>query len=954
MFSAFTKILKIPLTLHKNIKDEDVLLLNYMMTLYVIDRNDIILYSNSNIINIIKVPSTIIKEHIYFGNDIVSYKYLSTDRSVIESESIPVLQSSNQIFLNGTYVNKKLIVKLEKNIESDGGATYELVYYYNTDGVNRFLNGNISTSYILKYLFDKQERNNILKKTNDDLNVILNTCFDNTMFTYEDIDSRSIFENITLYDYQKCDIKWMKCIEYNVDHGYNNINFQRKFTYDILNNTYSVSCDLKTIYPKYIADTMNIHDPYFTVTTTNFSYYGGNLISEVGLGKTLIMLYTIFSDPIIHDPLYDFIEYDNSKCNYFYKLGNKKGKSCDKPVENDQLFCKEHKKSIFIDKKTIKYRDYFNTYFNMKNYIFLDENTLIKTKSTMIICPSHLCDQWVREYYNKCTNQIKSKTNVLLVTTYNQYCNLTVGDVLFSDIVVISYNFFTNANYLRKSKSFDKSYANMMQPGFINQREFSFHMFKWHRVVFEEFHEISNMCKVNMIEHYFVTLKSKYRWNISGTPFANGVIGIIDSLKLNTSLYISQFDKNVELNPVKTMCHYGLNTNLIQNCSFLFKRNTRQSVSNEYKGNIIKNNTKLLTFTTQERTIYDSHLIGYNTKYSKFLLQLCCHPELYSETKQLIANCKSLSEIQDVLLQHHKINLNKSLRKIKAYEKEINHIQSDVLLSTCTLLQQKLAVAKRNLTNEKKTYDSIKNTLNYLQRAIKDIKNQETCPICLEEIEQLVITSCGHKFCSKCCEEYIKTASRYKCPLCNNILTQDEMYLLNETINDIKADSELNQIINDIKSTKIGNIVYWLKNEIQTNKKSKIIIFSQWDELLHKVGEYISKYNINVLYCKGSVYQKKKSIVTFSEKDDHNIILLSSQNAASGINLTKANKIVFIETIIGDYQYRTNTENQAIGRSARIGNNQEIEIVKFIINDTIESDIHNNMIDDKILFKMHV
>ena len=80
--------------------------------------------------------------------------------------------------------------------------------------------------------------------------------------------------------------------------------------------------------------------------------------------------------------------------------------------------------------------------------------------------------------------------------------------------------------------------------------------------------------------------------------------------------------------------------------------------------------------------------------------------------------------------------------------------------------------------------------------------------------------------------------------------------------------------------------------------------------------------------------------------------MLSSKNSASGINLSCANKIIFIEPILGNKKYRDETENQAISRANRIGNKHpSIEIIKFIIKDTIEEDIYNNNVDDLQLKK---
>jgi SNF2 family DNA or RNA helicase len=74
--------------------------------------------------------------------------------------------------------------------------------------------------------------------------------------------------------------------------------------------------------------------------------------------------------------------------------------------------------------------------------------------------------------------------------------------------------------------------------------------------------------------------------------------------------------------------------------------------------------------------------------------------------------------------------------------------------------------------------------------------------------------------------------------------------------------------------------------------------------------------------------------------------MLSSKNSASGINLTIANKIIFLEPIYGKEEYRKNIEYQAIGRADRLGQTRPIDIYRFIIKDTIEQDIYNNCIDD--------
>ena len=977
MFSLFTIVLEVPVTLHKEIADEDILVLTRGPCICILDRNDINL-SNVNYYNYyidpLKFQCTTIQEDFYFSADYVSFLYLDTSYLTTIDEIYTVLKNHNQLFMNNYYLKFKLIVKLEKRDNK-----YKLVYYYNNVNLSNFFSVR-RKEYILKYLFEKSEKirifnnsqqilNNILDNNNigtlqNDIGTLQNdigSLQNDIVSLQNDIGSLQndrIFKNdITLFNYQVNDICYFKHIEKNVINRQNKIKYDIKDVYGILNNKYIVTHDYH-IYPN-----INLTNNQQTKT---ISYFGGNIVSEMGLGKTLILLYCILSDNtknMISIPHDSFVEFSDT-CNYFFKLGPKKGKCCEKVINKEEhsFFCKEHKKSIFMDKKKIILKNmmYFNIKYWLNDNITLNLNNynkvhpdlcknLLITKSTLIICPSHLCEQWINEYYKKCDDKLKSKTHVLLITTFNQYCNLTVADILFSDIVLISYNFLINQNYLRCAKSYIKDFNSL---DFINSKEFSFNMFHWHRIVFEEFHELRNMNNSNEIMKICRSFQSLFKWNISGTPFANGIDGFMDSLCLTTDIVLKRphyQDNTFEKLSLEEIFYYGLNTNMISKAAFLFKRNTRESVSLEYTGNIINNHVKLLDFTTEERSMYDSHLRGFNNKYSKFLIQLCCHPELNSDTHHLLKNCKTLSEIQQVLLTHHNDNLKKHGKNIDTYKLELNVLQDSLNSSLSeedtSIIKQRISVVKRNLTNEKKIYDNIQRTLLFLDKAVQEIDKIEMCPICLDDIQNIAITTCGHKFCWECFEHYSKVAYNVKCPSCNTLLNKNDVYLLQEKVH---LQNDLDKLIYEIKSTKIGNIIH-LVNEKLLNKNNKIIVFSQWDEILNKVGNYLQKYNINILYCKGTVYQKNKSIKLFQENDDYNIILLSSRNAASGINLTKANNIIFIEPVYGSAEYRKNIENQAIGRCVRIGNSQSINVIRFIIKDTIESDIYYNTADESQL-----
>jgi SNF2 family DNA or RNA helicase len=315
------------------------------------------------------------------------------------------------------------------------------------------------------------------------------------------------------------------------------------------------------------------------------------------------------------------------------------------------------------------------------------------------------------------------------------------------------------------------------------------------------------------------------------------------------------------------------------------------------------------------------------------------------------------------LLEKESMRIKNAESDIEYYQSEINKFKepyTDSDLEFVEPLRLKLNGSRRQLTISRKSHQEISRTYNYLRTSVETLKNthQEiTCPICLDEIEtdSLTITKCGHKFCWDCIYETHQVqkqinVAKIKCPTCNTSMDNTELYLLSkQTI--LSNQSDLQTIIQNVKSTKIGNIIYFLKTSI--NKNDKVILFSQWDELLHKVGGILSEQGLKIMYCNGSVYQRKKAIDYFCKDPDINLILLSSRNAASGINLTVANKIILLEPIYGNKEYRENIEEQAIGRADRLGQKRPIYIYRFIIKNTIEEDIYTNCIDDSKIRQLH-
>jgi SNF2 family DNA or RNA helicase len=976
----FIRLCETEILLHDTLDDNDIFM--YLLdnsTVYIFSLKDV--YENNRLkhrfiydTNIKKTIHTTecLRYSKYYCDSIV-FPFLNWNH---QYRSNNTFQEHSFSFASNDFFRANFITKLEKIDDK---------YYIVNYGNKKLLQKIISTSqnkrqdYKAQLFMDVVYHSiklDIIKECERKMLDILNNLPNNTdLDTIEVGVEKLLKDDIKLYNYQKNDIRWMNKLKENIDNHENILSIEQSVFYNkkLDGNDY-------LLYNGTILPNLNNQ---ITTKNINLKYYGGNIVSEVGLGKTLVVLGHIFNN---HQNNYDnFIEYDNIKCNYFFKRGKNKTTNCIKD-KKDELYCKEHSKTLFIDKRNTHFKNLDN--FNLRDYIVnvVDKNgdnrQLFKTNASLIICPNQLCDQWVREYYDKFKQDSQFAKRVLLIVTYDQYKNLSFGDILFADLIVVSYNFLLNTNYFNKTgfnsnsvwkryKNYKKGISQILDEldsdenintigDLLNIHHEELNVldnYYFKGVYLDENHEIITKPKTDTLQRMIKTFQSDYKWNISATPFANGVNSFIYNTNYTTN---STFDCNDI---------YNLNSKIIHELSVLYRRNTRESVQDEFAGNIISDKIKLLEFTGQERSIYDAHMAGNSKNNRDFLIKLCCDTSIDVETRNLVKNCKTLDEIQKVILDHNKkklVQLSKSMQSHKNKIEELlvivnrGHVLDERdnegdIFENIERVKLEIGIFRRKLTNDKKEFDTVNRTYTFLKNAVDNIKELDTCPICLDDIptDQIAITKCGHKFCKDCIHEFIEELNiRYddiKCPKCNIVINKDDIYLLKDIeIQEILHDScnELDTLVQKIKSTKIGNIIYYLKHEMKDN--DKCIIFSQWDNMLTKIGNILKQEKVDVLYCSGTVYQRKRAINKFQTDSKSNIICLSSENCASGINLTSANKIILIEPIYGTKEYRKDIENQAIGRADRIGQKRPIEIIRFIIKNTIEEDIlhDNNQLDN--------
>ncbi|MFN1218983.1 SNF2-related protein [Chryseobacterium kwangjuense] len=126
-----------------------------------------------------------------------------------------------------------------------------------------------------------------------------------------------------------------------------------------------------------------------------------------------------------------------------------------------------------------------------------------------------------------------------------------------------------------------------------------------------------------------------------------------------------------------------------------------------------------------------------------------------------------------------------------------------------------------------------------------------------------------------------------------------------------------------------------LMEQIQSKSAGhKILVFSQFVEMLDLLKAELEHKNIPFEYLTGQTKNRGKSVKNFQENEDVRVFLISLKSGGVGLNLTQADYIYLV-----DPWWNPAAENQAIDRSYRIGQTKNVIAVRLICSNTVEEKI---------------
>ena len=421
-------------------------------------------------------------------------------------------------------------------------------------------------------------------------------------------------------------------------------------------------------------------------------------------------------------------------------------------------------------------------------------------------------------------------------------------------------------------------------------------------------------------------LDTKRKWVVSGTPIQNNLTELWSLLYwLGEPNYgeesYAKFKRDIE-HPIKVGSTRGV-LRLQMLIEAICLRRTKNDKINDKPLVALPNKTvtvKELDFSEEERLVYDAFLANAQTIIQRYM------------RKGLNALLKNYAHVFAIMMRLRQLCCHRDLLPMQWHNIDINEI-----------IEMVAAEAAREANEEANEDDDqrAKELAEQLRDMIRDGMSDE-CSICLCEFDRPVITPCAHVYCRPCIVQHIETAPRppAMCPLCRGPLLVKN--LLEAAKDDDCEDGKdsFDDIVISVSSTKVNATLKELEILRHTKPREKTIIVSQFTSLLSIMQPLLEEQNYKWTRLDGTMSSRHRMSVIAdfqsTAEDSPTVMLLSLRAGGVGLNLNVANHLILL-----DPAWNPSTEEQCFDRCHRLGQTRDVEIIRFIMKDSIE----NKMLD---------
>ncbi|KAI0022837.1 SNF2 family N-terminal domain-containing protein [Xylariomycetidae sp. FL0641] len=221
-------------------------------------------------------------------------------------------------------------------------------------------------------------------------------------------------------------------------------------------------------------------------------------------------------------------------------------------------------------------------------------------------------------------------------------------------------------------------------------------------------------------------------------------------------------------------------------------------------------------------------------------------------------------------------------------------------------------------------------TLSLLQQS-----DQAICSFCSRSVYSIsrvpgadgatFLPSCSHLVCRDCDSQ---GRSKNKCQQCASGIQAPAL-----------KDPALPQRLNHYNAIDTNQGIQYpskllaFLEDVRQQKYSKCIVFSSWKKTLDLVGNLLGIHHLRFYCIHGSLplSERRRVLHDFQAPHGANILLMTLGTGAVGLNLAAASRIYLLEP-----QWNPLLEQQAFGRATRLGQTEQVTIIRYVMKDTVE------------------
>ncbi|KAJ3570626.1 hypothetical protein NP233_g4279 [Leucocoprinus birnbaumii] len=524
------------------------------------------------------------------------------------------------------------------------------------------------------------------------------------------------------------------------------------------------------------------------------------------------------------------------------------------------------------------------------------QSTRLPPSATLIVAPTSLLNQWAEEI------ERSSKPGTVKVIVWHGLNRVDLNalveegseDDAVTRVVVTSYGTLASEH----AKSYRSSVFEVY----------------WLRIVLDEAHACKSRTSKTAKAVY--DLRARWRWAVTGTPIVNKLEDLFSLLKF---LDHKPWSEYAYFRSFITLPFLARDPKAIEIVQVILESVLLRREKNMLD---VDGQIETLEFSSLERKIYDSIWQKVKQNFDRL------------EAKGLVS--KNYTHILAMLMRLRRAVLHPNLvlkneESGKPSTSEKNNLAIDDLA--------------KQLNSDADGSGSPNNA--FAEEVLANLGDDEAseCPICFDVMQiPTIIPGCAHQCCKDCilthittCEEKGQQPNCFACgrgPIKASELL--EVVRKEPTTSQPSAGVVLRR--NDFQSsTKLEALLQHLRRLKEQEPAFRAVVFSQFTSFLDLIQTVLRREKFDHYRFDGTMDVKKKSSTISAFKEPSNqpkVLIISLKAGGVGLNLTNANYVFMM-----DCWWNAATENQAIDRVHRIGQEKTVHVTHFIVANTIEGRI---------------